>query len=49
LGGENHPGERERQQNHDKPGVNEITDVVSHPASCNYRQCRVLGVAKISS
>jgi hypothetical protein len=32
-----------------KPGVNEITNGVPHPASCNYRQRCVLGVAKISS
>src|SRR4029077_6854658 len=47
LRGENRAGERECQQNYDKP--ERITDVVSHPASCNYRQCRVLGVAKISA
>jgi hypothetical protein len=32
-----------------KPGVNEITDGGPHPASCNYRQCPALGVAKICS
>jgi hypothetical protein len=47
LRGENRAGERECQQNYDKP--ERITDVVSHPASCNYRQRRVLGVAKISA
>jgi hypothetical protein len=32
-----------------KPGVNEITDGGPHPASCSYRQCPALGVAKICS
>ena len=47
LRGKNRADKRERQQNCNKP--ERITDMVSHPASCNYRQCRVLGVAKISS
>jgi hypothetical protein len=47
--GEDRAGEAKHQQNYGKPGINEITNAVPHPASCNYRQCRVLGVAKISS